>query len=51
VADAGVGVVRRDLPCMATAALRDGVVVTRDVRDFAALPAHFKGVRVIGRVT
>ncbi|MBX3191387.1 MAG: hypothetical protein KF819_30595 [Labilithrix sp.] len=38
-----------DAVVMATAALRDGVVVTRDVRDFAALAAHFAGVRVFGR--
>lgn len=37
-----------DSAVMATAALRGGIVVTRDVADFAALANHFKGVRVFG---
>lgn len=36
-----------DALVMATAALLDGVVVTGDARDFAALSAHFPGVPVL----
>jgi hypothetical protein len=36
---------------MATAALRDAIVITRDVDDFAALAVHFKSVRVLGHVS
>jgi hypothetical protein len=37
-----------DAAVMATASLRAGMVVTRDVDDFAELASHFKGVRVLG---
>ncbi len=37
-----------DAAVMATASLREGIVVTRDVDDFADLGVHFKGVRVFG---
>jgi predicted nucleic acid-binding protein len=37
-----------DAAVMATAALRDGIVITADVEDFTALTAHFVGVRVFG---
>jgi predicted nucleic acid-binding protein len=37
-----------DSAVMATAALRGGVVVTRDVGDFEKLREHFRGVRVLG---
>jgi len=37
-----------DAAVMATASLRDGIVITRDVDDFAALAHHFKGVRIFG---
>jgi predicted nucleic acid-binding protein len=37
-----------DAVIMATAALRRGIVVTRDVEDFASLSGHFAGVRVVG---
>ena len=37
-----------DSAVMATAALRGGIVLTRDVRDFARLREHFKAVRVFG---
>lgn len=40
-----------DAAVIATASLRDGMVVTRDVRDFAQLCTHFKGVRVLGQET
>lgn len=38
-----------DAAVMATAALRHGIVITRDLKDFAALSSHFTGVRVLGR--
>ncbi len=37
-----------DSAVMATAALRGGIVVTRDVADFERLREHFRGVRVLG---
>ena len=37
-----------DSAVMATAALRGGIVITRDVADFAALADHFRSVRVVG---
>lgn len=43
----GAGVV--DAIVMATAALRNANVVTRDVDDFRALGGYFTGVRVFGR--
>lgn len=37
-----------DATVMATAALRNAMVVTRDVGDFQRLAAHFPGVRIFG---
>jgi predicted nucleic acid-binding protein len=37
-----------DAAVMATAAVRGGIVVTRDVRDFERLREHFRAVRVFG---
>lgn len=45
----GSGVV--DAIVIATAALRSGIVITRDIDDFDALAAHFAGVRIFGRPT
>lgn len=37
-----------DAAVMATAALREGIVLTRDVGDFDRLREHFRSVRVFG---